>query len=166
MTKQKKDKYSNVSILKKIVVIFIFFASLFGGMFAAIVAVDKYKNYLHPYGFTFLFGTIGFVLGLYIAKSIKTYVILNIKMFLNYSLLAFQFSVGFFGWFMFFGYYLNSNISTLTKCDEFTVVDTEHIEDGYRRPEFNILYVNIDGKIEPLHCSANYYNRVSLYSSG
>lgn len=162
MTKQKKDKYSNVSTAKKILVTFGLFASMFGGMFSAIVAVDKYKNYLHPYIFTFLFGLIGLTIGLYVAKKIKPHIILNKTMLSNYYLLTIQFSVGFIGGFMLLGHYINSSISTQTKCDEFTVVDTEYNKGGYRRPELNILYIDIDGQTQNMLCRHKYFNSISI----
>lgn len=161
MTKQKNDKYSNVSTLKKVVVIVGLFTSLFGGMFAAIVAVDNYKNYISPYSFTFLFGGIGLVAGLYVAKVIKPYVILNKTMLANYYLLTIQFSVGFIGSFMLLGFYFNSAISSQVKCDEFALVDTEYTKGGYRRPERNLLYVDIEGKIETFLCSRDYWQSIS-----
>ena len=160
MTKQKKDKYSNVSTLKKVVVTVGLFTSLFGGMFAAIVAVDNYKNYISPYSFTFLCGGIGLVVGLYVARLIKPYVILNKTMLSNYYLLTIQFSLGFIGGFMLLGYYFNSAISSQVKCDEFSIVDTEYTKGGYRRPERNIIYVDIDRKIETFLCSRNFWVNV------
>jgi hypothetical protein len=162
MAKQKNDNYSNVSTLKKVVVIFGLFTSLFGGMFAAIVAVDNYKNYISPYSFTFLCGGIGLVAGLYVAKLIKPYVILNKIMLSNYYLLTIQFSVGFIGSFMLLGFYFNSAISSQVKCDEFSVVDTEYTKGGYRRTERNTLYVNIDGKIETFLCKRAYWQSINV----
>ena len=48
------------------------------------------------------------------------------------------------------GYLINANISTKIKCGKFTVIDTKHIEGHYRQPEYNILYVDIDGRIESM----------------
>ena len=161
-TKQKKDKYSNVSTLKKILVVIGLFTFLFGGIFAAVIAVDNYKNYLHPYAFTFLFGAIGLTIGLYIAERIKQYVILNDTMLSNYYLLTIQFSVGFIGGFMLIGYYFNLGISTQTKCAEFTVVDTEYKKGGYKYAEQNLIYVDIDGKTEKFLCRREYWQSISI----
>ena len=43
MTKQKNTPFDNVSRLKKIVVVTGTFASLYGGMFSAIVAINNFK---------------------------------------------------------------------------------------------------------------------------
>jgi hypothetical protein len=161
-TKQKKDKYSNVSTLKKVVVMLGYFTALFGGMFAAIIAVDNYKNYIHPYSFTFLFGAVGMIAGLYIAKLIKPYVILNSTMLFNYDILKMPFSMGFAGSFMLLGYFLNTAISSQVKCDEFTVVEIDYKKGGYKYAEQNIINVDIDGKTEKFLCRSDYWKSISI----
>ncbi len=160
-TKQKKDKYSNVSTLKKVIVTLGYFVIQFGGIFATVIAVDNYKNYIHPYSFTFLFGTIGFAIGLYISHLIKSYVIINSTMLHNYITLKTGFSMGIAGCFILLGFYFNSAISTQAKCDEFYIVDTEYNKGGYRQPERNIIYVDIDGKIETFLCRRDFWLHVT-----
>jgi len=161
MAAPRKDKYSKISKLKKGLVIVGLFFSLFGGMFAAIIAVEQYQNYIHPYTFTFIFGSVGLAIGFFMANLLKPHVILNKTMLLNYPLLTFQFSVGFIGLLLLIGHYVNTGISTLNKCDAFSVVGTEHIKGGYKRPEYNILYVQINYKTEKLLCSSDYWKGVS-----
>jgi len=161
MTQQQKEAYSKISTPKKAFVIFGFFGVLFGGIFAFIISVDKIRNYLHPYIFSFLLGIIGLRVGRFIAKQIKPYVIINKKMLANYSMLTFQFSLGFIGLFILVGHYVNFHISKQTKCDQFTVLNNLYIKGGHRRPEFNILYVDIAGKTEKLLCSHNYWNSIT-----
>lgn len=162
MMNQTKEKFTSTSTFKKVIVIFGYFTSLFGGMFAAIVAVYNYKNYIHPYEFTLCCASFGLVAGLYFAKLLKPYIILNKTMLSNYSNLTIQFSIGFIGGFMLLGYYFNSTISSQLKCDEFSVLKTEHHNGGFRQPERNILYVDIEGKIETILCSRDFWSGVSI----
>ncbi|NNV54735.1 hypothetical protein [Limnovirga soli] len=150
------------SILKQIIVITGLFVFLFGGMFATIIGFDNFKNYDSPYLFVFAFGTLGLVIGIMVAKKIKPYVILNPKMLNNYSNLTIMFSVGFIGGFILLGHHFNSTISTLYKCDTFSVIDKEFHKGGFRQPELNILILNVEGENKRLLCRQNYWQTVSI----
>lgn len=162
MTKQTKSNLKKPSILKQVIVVTGLFASLFGGMFAAIVGIDNFKNYYNPYLFGFTFGTFGLITGLLVSRKIKPYVILNPKMHSNYSNLTIMFSVGFIGSSMLIGHYMNLKISTLHKCDTFAVMDKEFHKGGFRRPELNILIVNIEGENRRLLSRANYWQPITV----
>jgi hypothetical protein len=161
MTKKSKDKYSNISLFKKFLIVFGTLTFLFGGMYSIVLAIEKVRNYLHPYLFFLVFGFLGLAAGFYVAKLIKPYIIFNKTMLSDYSFFTLQIKVGFIGLTILVAHYLNNSISSLRKCDEFTVIDTEHIKGGYRRPEFNILYVNIDGETERLLCKGKYMDKIS-----
>lgn len=162
MTQQRKSKYDKVTPLKKVLVFVGVFASIFGGMFMAIVAVWNYQNYLHPYIFSFTFGGIGLAIGLFIGRLIKPYVITSKTMLINYYRVTFMFSISFIGGSLLIGEYINSRISSITKCDDFTVVHKEYHKGGYKRPQFNILYIDIDGQVENLLCNPNYWQKISV----
>ena len=138
------------------------FVFLFGGMFAAIVGIDNFKNYNSPYFFGFTFGTFGLVIGLIVARKIKPYVILNPKMLTNYSNLTIMFSVGFIGSFMLGGQMLNSGFSHLYKCDKFVVLDKGFHKEGYKRVEKNILVMDIENKNYRLLCRHDYWQTISV----
>jgi hypothetical protein len=162
MTKQKIKSFDNVSRLKKIIVVTGIFVSLFGGMFMAIIAIDNFKNYDNPYLFGFTFGTLGLLSGLLLARKIKPYVILNPKMLTNYSSLSIMFTIGFIGISMLGGQYFNTTTSTLYKCDTFIVLDKEFYKGGFRRPEKNILILNVEGVSKRLLCRQNFWQTISV----
>lgn len=162
MNKKTTIEFENVTRLKKVAVVTCFFVSLVGGMFAGIVSISKFENYISPYLFGFTFGTLGFIIGIYVAKRIKQHVILNPIMRSNYSQLTGLFSVGFIGFCMLLGFYLNNSTSTIEKCDNFNVVDKIYHEGGFRRPELNILVVNVDGENRRILCNPNYWQTISV----
>jgi hypothetical protein len=160
----KRTKYnSKIPLtLKKAIVVTGPFVFLFGGMFATIVSVDNFKNYDSPYLFVFTFGSLGLVVGLIVASKIKQYVILNPIMETNYSTLTIMFSVGFIGGFILVGHLFNSTISNLYKCDTFYVSGKEFHKGGFRRPELNVLILDIEGKNQQLYCRQNYWQTISI----
>jgi hypothetical protein len=162
LTKQTKYNSEKPSTLKQVVVVTGLFVFLFGGILAAIVGVDNFKNYDHPYLFGFTFGTLGLLAGLFVTIKIKPYVILNPKMLTNYSSLTIMFIVGFIGSFMLGGHYFNSTISTLYKCDTFIVIDKEFYKGGFRQPEKNILILSVEGVSKRLLCRQNYWQTISV----
>jgi hypothetical protein len=159
MSKRKKYKTGEPSLLKKVVVVTGLFVSLFGGTFAAIVSIDDFKNYDSPYLSAFTFGTFGLVIGLIVARKIRPYVI---EMVSDYSHFTLMFIVGFIGGFMLVGHYFNSTISALYKCDMFYVSDKAFHKGGHRRLELSILILNIDGKNQGLLCRQNYWQAISI----
>lgn len=138
------------------------FAFLFGGIFAAIIGIDNFKNYYNPYLFGFTFGTAGLVTGILAARKIKPYVILNPRMMINYSSLTIMFSVGFIGCFMLGGHILNARISHLYKCDNFVVMDKEFHKGGYKRAEKNILVIDIENESKKILCKKNYWQTITI----
>ncbi|MBK6444504.1 MAG: hypothetical protein IPF81_04105 [Bacteroidetes bacterium] len=162
MSKQTKYNSKKPSLLKQLVVVIGLFVFLFGGMFATIVAVDNFKNYNSPYFFAFTCSTLGLVIGLIVARKIKPYIILNPKMLTNYSNLTIMFSIGFIGSFMLVGHYYNSTISNLYKCNTFTVIDKEFHKGGVKRPEKNILILNVEGTSIRLLCTKAYWQTISV----
>jgi hypothetical protein len=162
MTKQKNKPFDNISRLKKVVVVTGIFVSMFGGMFAAIVAIDNFKNYENPYLFGFTFGTIGLLIGLFTAKKIKSKILINQKMQQNYSQLTIFIVTGFIGLVLLLGQNANTILSTKEKYDNYLVVDKVFRKGGYRRVELNILVLNIDGVYHRYITNPNYWQTVSV----
>jgi hypothetical protein len=161
MTKQKYNPFDNVSILKKVIVVTGIFVSLFGGMFASIVAIDNFKNYDKPYLFGFTFGTIGLLTGLITAKRLKSKILINQKMQQNYSQLTIFILAGFIGLFLLLGQHANTILSTNDKCDNYSVVDKVFRKGGFRRVELNILVINVDGVYHRYITKSNYWQTIS-----
>lgn len=149
------------SQLKKTIVVTGLFVSLFGGLFASIVAVDNFRNYDSPYLFGLGVGSVGFVICLIVTRKIKSYVVLNKTMLANYFHITLMLSVGFVGVSLYCGQIINSSVSSLYKCDNFIGINKEYQKGGYRRIEKNVLIVDIDGKHKRLLCGSNYWNSVS-----
>ena len=161
MTKQNIKSFDNVSRLKKIIVVTGIFVSLFGGIFMAIVAIDNFKNYDKPYLFGFIFGTIGLLTGILIARKIKYSILINQKMQQNYSQLTIFILVGFIGLFLFIGQNANTILSDKLKCDKYAVIDKIFRKGGFRRAELNIFIINIDGIYHRYIAKPNYWQTVS-----
>jgi hypothetical protein len=162
MNRHIKHNSEKTSILKNVIVATGLLLILFSGIFAGIIAVDNFKNYNSPYLFAFVFGLFGFVIGMIIAKKIKPFVIINSVMRSNYSHVTTYFSAGFVGYFMLCGHNLNSKISTLYTCDNFTIINKEFYKGGYRRPEKHILVLNIENSNLSLLCSTAYWQTISV----
>jgi len=161
MTRQKNNPFDNVSRLKKAVVVTGTFVSLFGGMFAAIVAIDNFKNYDSPYLFGFVFGTIGLLVGLLVANKLKSKIIINQKMQQNYDQLTIFIATGFIGIVMLLGQQANTFLSTKEKCDNYLVADKIFRKGGHRRAELNILVIDVDGVYHRFITNRNYWRTVS-----
>lgn len=155
------DNIYNPSPLKKTIVVTGLLISLFGGLFASIVAIDNFRNYDSPYLFGVSVGAVGFIICLIVARKMKPYVLLNPTMLTNYFQVTLMFSVGFIGASLYCGQIINSRISTLYKCDNFIVVD-KYQEEGPRRVEKNILIIDVDGEYKRLLCRSNYWNSASI----
>lgn len=112
MIKEKNRSFEEISRLKKFTVKTGIFVLLFGGMFAAIVAIYNFKNYDNPYLFGFTFGTIGLLTGLFIAKKIKSKILISQQMQQNYFQLTMYVAIGFIGLALLLGQKSNTLLSS------------------------------------------------------
>lgn len=161
MKKQKSKPFDNVSQQKKGIVLTGMFISLFGGMFAAIVAIDNFKNYDNPYLFSFVFGAIGLLTGLFIARKIKSSILINKQIQQNYTQLTIFIFTGFIGLFLLFGQKANTILSNKEKCDNYSVVDKIFRKGGYKTTELNILVINVDGVYHKYITNSSYWQTIS-----
>lgn len=162
MSRKNYKQFKNVSVLKKIIVLSVFLISSLGGVFATVVSVYNIKNYYSPYLFSFIFGGFGLLVGLYVSSKIKPHILLNSTMRDNYYNVSIVFSIGFIGFIMFFGQLLNSRISNLYKCDEFTVVDKEFHKGGQRRIEQRVLIVEIENEYQRIQCFNKIWDSIQI----
>lgn len=162
MTKQKHKPFDNVSRQKKVIIVTGIFVSLFGGIFAAIVAIENFKNYDSPYLFGFTLGTIGLLAGLFVANKLKPNIIINQKMQQNYYQLKMFIATGFIGIAMLLGQQVNTLLSTKEKCDNYSITDKIFRKGGYRRAELNILVINVDGVSHRIITNPNYWQTVAV----
>ena len=158
----KKREIQNIIRLKKTTVVTGTLVSVFGGMFAAIVAIDNFRNYDTPYLFGLTFGFVGLLTGLYVATKIKSSIILNQTMKQNYSLLKLYFSFGFIGAAMLIGQYANHATSIKATCQNYTVVDKIFRKEGYKTVELNILVIDVDGTKKTYDTNRSYWKSVSI----
>jgi uncharacterized protein YacL len=162
MTRQKNKSFDNVNRLKKVIVVIGILVTLFGGMLAAIVAIDNFKNYESPYLFGFVFGTIGLLIGLLIAIKLKQKIIINRQMQQNYYKAIMFIATGFMGMFMLLGQQANTIFSTKEKCDNYFVVDKIFRKSGHKQREINIIVINIDGVLHKINTNHNYWQTVPV----
>jgi uncharacterized protein YneF (UPF0154 family) len=164
MTKQNKP-FDNVSRLEKIVVYTAILVSVFGGMFAAIAAINNFKNYDNPYFFGFSFGIIGLIGGLFVAKRLKTRIVINQKMQEVFYVSTIYIAIGFIGLTMLVGQYANNYLATKDKCDSYYVADKIFKKGGsgrHRGVELNILVVNVGGVNHRIITNNSYWQTVSV----
>ena len=136
--------------------------SLFGGIIASIIGINKIENYYHPYWFGLLFGGLGFAIGIWIAFKLKPIIAVNKRLKKDYFLPIMTFSIGFFGLFMMTGAFLNQNLSKIEKCDNFPVIEKYRQEYHYSQPEINSLVANINGESHRIICSRDYWFKTSI----
>lgn len=162
MTKNREnDKYSEVPTINKVIVMVWFLGNIFGGILAVVVAVGKFENYLHPYAFGFLCGGIGLFVGFYVANLLKSYVLASMPKQQGYFMGSFYVSVGFIGYFMLLGHYVNSGVSTARESEKFKVINKTHTI-GFKRVEYHSLHFEIDGKQEALLCDKHIWNNIAV----
>jgi len=137
-------------------------ASVFLGIFAAIVGINGIENYNHPYVFGLIFGILGLIIGIYIAKKTKPYIAVNNKLKRDFWLPTMFISVGFIGISLLVGSEINYRLSRIEKCDSFTIVGKYRSEYRYRSSEINTIVVNVNGKSQRLICSYDYWESVSV----
>jgi len=134
-------------------------SSLFSGIFAGIYGMDQIKNYYHPYEFGFIFCSFGLVIGLVFVNYIKPYLKFDKNQLNQIWLFKTYISVGFIGIMLALGSLTNKKLSKIIQCDKFMVVEKTIREDRFRSPGANFLFVDINGEIQRLSCSTNYWVR-------
>ncbi len=162
MLKLKKVDLNNVSKLRKAIVTVGIMIFLFWGIAAGAISVSKFENYIHPYFFGFSFATIGLIIGIIIAKKIKPYIVITKKMHTDFFNIILAISVGFIGTSMLLGHSLNVSLSVVEKCDNYMIVDRQFHKGGFRKPELNIIKINIDGEIFKLLCKHKYWTMIEI----
>ncbi|RVT73944.1 hypothetical protein EOD40_13580 [Flavobacterium sufflavum] len=152
--------FENVTTPKKVLVLLVFFATIFGGLISGIIGINDSENYLYPYIFRFTAGIIGFTAGIYFTYKVKKYVLLNSIMQSNYSNLSMMFSLAVAGNFLLVGSSLNYSTSELRNCDRYSVKEKIYIKAGVKTPEENILIVDFNGGDQKLFCKHNFWNSI------
>jgi hypothetical protein len=162
MTKTNTNMNPHISGRKKVAVVVGSFVSLFGGMLAAIVAIENFKNYNSPYLFGFVFGSIGLIIGILVASKLKSKIIISSAMRRDYSLFTILISTGFIGLSVLLAQITNSNFSNEERCDNFKVVEKFVTKGGYKRIESNILVIEIDDELHRLITNPSSWQNVTV----
>lgn len=162
MNKQTKLNSKKALSFKHFIVAFILFILPFIGLFCAIVSIDNFKNYNRPYLFAFVFGILGLFIALFISRKIKPYIVLNNKIIQDYDALKILYIVGFIGIILLVGQKINSKLSVIEKCENTIVLQKIFHKGGFRRPEKNILIINIDGKKQKIISERKYWKNISV----
>lgn len=161
MTENKKN-LQRISTLRKVLTVTLLMTFTFGGIFSGGISIGKFENYFHPYSFGLLFATIGLLVGVITAKKLKPYFAVTKKLRSDYGGGIFIVSVGFIGTFMLLGHYINQSLSTIEKCNDYTIIDKYYQQGGRNKPPQIDLYINLDGKTEKVKCNLPYYNKVEI----
>lgn len=139
--------------------------SPFIGIFAGIYGIDKIENYIHPYLFALICGTIGLGLGWLFSIFIKPYARFNEKQLKDYSKAILFFCSGFIGVMLALGSLLNSGLSTEIDNDYYLVENKTLKEYRFASPSANWLHVSINGRNEQLRCKSDYWNKIRIGQS-
>jgi len=161
MTDNNKIDLKSISTFRKVVTVTLLMTFTFWGFFAGVMGIFKAQNYLHPYFFVFLFGTIGLLTGILTAKRFKSIFAVTKKLRSDYGGGIFTVSVGFIGTFLLLGHFINQSLST-QGCDNYQIVNKYYEQGGHNKPVQIDLYVEIDGKIEKIKCKKYYYDKVEI----
>jgi len=136
--------------------------SLIGGIIAATIGIIRIENYYRPYYFAFIFGGLGLLTGIVTAIKAKPFIAVNYKIRNYYSSAIIHISVGFIGFFLLTGTYLNESFSHFYRKDNFEVINKNRREKHFRVSEKNTLIVNLNGKPYRLICRHNYWDNVII----
>ena len=136
--------------------------SMIIGIITAVVGINMIENYYHPYWFSIIFGGLGLVVGILMAKRFKPFIAVNPKIKSDYGMAIMYISTGFLGVFLLFGSLVNHKLSKIDKCENYIVLNKYRTESRYRQPEINSLIVNIDGESQRLICSRDYWFGTSI----
>ena len=141
------------------------FLAIMGGVFTAVIGINKIQNYQQPYLFGLILGGIGLIIGVWIAFMLKPIIAINQRQKNDYYLPILFISIGFFGLFLMTGSFINQGLSKIDKCDKFPVINKFMQESRFIQPEINSLVVNINGESCRIICSRDYWLRTSIGQS-
>lgn len=139
--------------------------SMFIGIFASIVGIDKIENYEHPYWFGLISGGIGLLIGILIAKKAKPYIAVNPRIKNDFGIAIMFISTGFIGVSLLTGSIINKGLSEIETRDNFLVINKHRQEARFRSPEINSLFVNISGDSHRLICNPYYWDNTRIGQS-
>jgi hypothetical protein len=139
--------------------------TMFIGIITAVIGIKNIENYFHPYWFSIIFGGLGLVVGIFMAKRFKPYIAVNPKIKSKYGMTILNISTGFLGVFLLLGSVINHKLSKIDKCENYIVINKYRTESGYHQPEINSLIVNIDGESQRLICNRDYWFKTSIGQS-
>lgn len=143
-------------------ILIILILSIFIGIFGAIIGIDKIKNFDHPYLFGLIFGSVGVIIGIWVAIKLKRHIALNPHVKQNYVIVIIFIATGFFGVSLMLSTFLNLRLSDIDKCERYQVINKYRQEYRFRQSEVNSLVVDINGKSCTLVCSREYWIRTSI----
>lgn len=162
MTVNNKNEYIRISTFRKVITSLILFTFTFWGIFSGAIGVGKFQNYIHPYLFGLICGTLGMLFGILIAKRFKSYIAVTRKLRSEYWGGIFLVSVGFIGTFLLVGHYINLSLSRIENCDNYPIVEKHYHKGGRNDPPQIDLYVDFGIKVEKIKCNLYYYEKVKI----
>jgi len=130
---------------------------LIGGIYIAALTSIRIKNYQNPFRFILVFGTIGIILGYIIAIKLKPFIQNHKKKLTPYSIHKIFWILVFVPYFSFVGTIVNNNLSEVTHCNNYSVINKFRIK-RIRATEINQLVVDINDRLVKLYCSHNYFD--------
>ena len=162
MKVKHKINNSKISKLRKGITIVGLVVFSLWGIFASVLSIIKIQNYVHPYFFGLCLGIVGLVLGIFMSIRLKPYVCFNSKMYNEYVRIPVSIVSGFIGSLLFLGVTINQSLSQIEKCGYYKVVDKMYREGRSRQPSIIKLYVEMDRKINTIHCNQKYWESVII----
>jgi hypothetical protein len=154
------NDFQYISSKRKFITIVILTTFTFFGIICGAIGIYKFENYFHPYLFALLFGAIGFLLGIAIAKKLKPIYAVTEKLRSSYG--RNLVTVGFTGIFLLLGHSLNLSLSTIEKCDNYPIIYKYYKKGRRHNLDQIVLFVKIEGRREKLRCDKNYFDEVKI----
>jgi glucan phosphoethanolaminetransferase (alkaline phosphatase superfamily) len=148
--------------LRRVLTIIFIVSFCLSGVAAAAIAISCVKNYFHPWLFGCLTAMFGILVGCLVALICKPAFAFNIRWRNHYHRIIFIFCIGFIGYAMLIGHYLNQTFSSRETCGDYLILHKLYNKGSRERVNEILLIVDIKGKPERLYCSLSFYEYVKI----
>ncbi len=136
--------------------------SLFIGLITGVIGVDKVENYYHPYIFGIIFGGLGVLIGIWIARKFKPIIAVNDRMRKDYHVPTMCIVIGFAGLLLMSSAFINEELSGIDKYEYYQVINKYRQDSKFRQAEVNSLIVDLEGQSFRLVCSRSYWYQTPI----
>jgi hypothetical protein len=145
-----------------ILLVIIIMLSFFGGLIAAVVAINRVENYESPYYFVAIFGGTGLIVGIILSNKLKPYLAVNPRIKNNYTQSIINICIACIGLTFYLASHLNTASSTLLNCKNYQMLNKYRQKYRYGSPEINSIVINMNGEPRRLVTSRKFWYQTSI----